>query len=42
MDELQFVWGLPLKPDKKDNYDDDDRAVSKIMMSIWAGFATTG
>lgn len=30
MDELQFVFGLPFKPELKDNYNDADRVVSKV------------
>ena len=41
-DELQFVWGLPLRPDYKDNYDDNDRAVSKTMIKIWTAYTNTG
>lgn len=42
MDEHQFVWGIPFRPDAKDNYTDDDRKVSRLAMGIWAAFARTG
>ena len=42
MDQHQFVWGIPFRPDAKDNYSDDDRKVSRLAMSIWAAFARTG
>lgn len=42
MDEHQFVWGIPFRPDAKENYSDQDRTVSKTAMAIWATFAKTG
>lgn len=42
MDEHQFIWGIPFREDAKGNYDDTDRKVSEMMMSIWAKFITDG
>lgn len=42
MDEHQFIWGIPFREDAKDNYDDNDRKMSELMISIWAKFITDG
>lgn len=42
MDEHQFVWGIPFRSDAKGNYDDKDRTVSKLVMSIWTAFIQKG
>lgn len=42
MDEHQFIWGIPFREDAKGNYDDADRKVSELMMSIWSKFITDG
>ncbi|RNA44830.1 cholinesterase isoform X1 [Brachionus plicatilis] len=38
--EIEYIFGMPWV-DKK-NFDDDDRELSRLMMSYWANFARTG
>lgn len=39
-DEILFIFGVPLN--RSTNYNEDEIALSKRMMSLWANFAKTG
>jgi carboxylesterase type B len=39
-DDIMFMFGEALKPGQ--NYSQDDRELSRMMMSYWTNFAKTG
>ena len=41
-DEINFVFGDPLKPELQANYTSDERRLSLKLMALWSNFAKTG
>ena len=41
-DEVPFVFGSPFLPDKKKTFTNEERRLSKTIMTYWSNFAKTG
>jgi carboxylesterase type B len=40
--DVYYIAGFPLKGHQNQRYDESDKQMSKLMMQMWANFASNG